>query len=281
MSNLDFFLEYGYLHLRGSLEKELIRDLEIKTKIILENNKSQDINIDDLGVIRKICYLFDKDELFLTTLAHPTILNLVKELSLDCEQIVPTWEDLLVKMPLDGIDVPPHQDLGLQSIKSGRVFSIGIYLTDSNNNPVYFLPSSHKRGALTFSEIKQVYKDENDKFIPIYAKAGDILVHNVLNIHYSERNYSNIHRFTWYIEFRTVDELLKDSHWGNDWIYSRRAILYHAIQTRKKNNLPTIDLEFKDYYKFSKYLKNINLRIPHVTENINYNFDSPYYHFKN
>jgi ectoine hydroxylase-related dioxygenase (phytanoyl-CoA dioxygenase family) len=280
MDRLNSFLENGFLLVKGLIDPELAENLASKTKAILDENSSEDIAFDDKGVPRKICYMFDKSDLFMETLSNPELLSLAADLSPDKDQIVPTWEDLLVKIPNNGISVPPHQDLGLQSVKSGRVFSIGIYLNDGKKNPVYFLPQSHQKGALTFDEIKSIARGEQNNFIPVYANKGDAIVHNVLTVHYSEENISDAYRFTWYIEFRTVDELIEDSLWDNDWIYARRAILYEAIQTRKQKGLPTYDLKFDDYERFAPFLQRKERRVPHVTNDVDYDFNSPYFHFK-
>lgn len=38
-------------------------------------------------------------------------------------------------------------------------------------------------------------------------KAGNIIVHNIKTVHYFEESKGNNPRYTWYFEFRTIDQL--------------------------------------------------------------------------
>jgi len=189
-------------------------------------------------------------------------------------RIVPTWEDMLIKIPERGIPVTVHQDLALQSAKYD-VFSVGIYLHNSDDNPVYYLPKSHKMGPLTKTEISKVYEENKNKFVPVIAKAGDIVIHNVKTVHYSEKNKSQNPRYTWYLEFRTINQLEKDSPWDQDWINSRRAIWIYALKKYKENIAHLIP----DEVFLQKYIEKLNLRISHTNKYVDYDMKSPYNHF--
>lgn len=67
-------------------------------------------------------------------------------------------------------------------------------------------------GALTKTEIYKVEDKDRDKFVPIRVKAGDIVIHNVKTVHYSEENKCDHPRYTWYLEFRTINQLKKIVH---------------------------------------------------------------------
>jgi ectoine hydroxylase-related dioxygenase (phytanoyl-CoA dioxygenase family) len=270
------FMEEGYCILENALTSEEIQLLLVQTKhvLTLDDNSDDFLRINDSNHIHKVKYMFNKGDIFLQYLVHNSILKIVSELSDDVTQIVPTWEDMLIKIPQNGVPVTVHQDLALQSA-SYDVFSVGIYLHDSYDNPVYYLPKSHKMGPLTKTEIYKVYDENRNKFIPIRVKAGDIVIHNVKTVHYSEENKCDHPRYTWYLEFRTINQLKNDSPWDDDWIMSRRAIWAYALQRYHKNInhlIPDIDL-------LAKYLQNLNLKISHTNEWINYDMQSPYNHF--
>ena len=95
------------------------------------------------------------------------------------------------------------------------------------------------------------------------------------NFEYSEENKCDHPRYTWYLEFRTINQLKNDSPWDNDWIMSRRAIWAYALQKYHKN----IDYLLPDIDLLAKYLQNLNLKISHTNEFINYDMQSPYNHF--
>lgn len=270
------FMNKGYCILENALSPEETQSLLVKTEEILslDDNSDDFLRINKSKHIHKIKYMCDKDEIFLKFLVHNSILKIVSELSDDVTQIVPTWEDMLIKIPQNGIPVNVHQDLALQSA-SHDVFSVGIYLHDSYDNPVYYLPKSHKMGPLIKTEIYKVYNENINKFIPIRINAGDIVVHNVKTVHFSEENKSSYPRYTWYLEFRTIDQLKNDSPWDENWIMSRRAIWAHSLKRYQQN----IDYLIPDIDLLAKYLANLNLKISHTNETIDYDMQSPYNHF--
>lgn len=270
------FNEKGYCVLENAFTENDVKTLLDRTETVLREDDGSDdfLRINDSNHIHKVKYMFDKGEVFLRYLVHDSILKIVSELSEDVTQIVPTWEDMLIKIPRHGIPVTVHQDLALQSA-SHDVFSVGIYLHDSYDNPVYYLPGSHKMGALTKTEIYKVYDENRANFIPIHAKAGDVVVHNVKTVHYSEENKCEHPRYTWYLEFRTIDQLKNDSPWDDDWIMSRRAIWAYALKKYQQN----IDYLLPDIALLKPYLQNLNLKISHTNEYIDYDMQSPYNHF--
>lgn len=249
--------------------------LKYTEKVLTSDDGSEDfLRINNSNHIHKIKYMFEKEEVFLKYLVHPSVIKIVSELSPDVSQIVPSWEDMLIKVPNCGIPVTVHQDLALQSVNSD-VFSMCIYIHDSDENPVYYLPESQNMGPLTKSEIYKVYEENKNNFVPAKVKAGDIVIHNVKTVHFSEENFSSSPRYTWYLEFRTVKQLIDDSPWDDDWIMSRRAIWAYALKKYCKD----IDHLLPDIKSLDKYLKNIKFKISHTNETINYDMKSPYNHF--
>jgi hypothetical protein len=130
-------------------------------------------------------------------------------------------------------------------------------------------------GPLTKTEIYKVYNENINKFIPIRINAGDIVVHNVKTVHFSEENKSSSPRYTWYLEFRTIDQIKNNSPWDKNWIMSRRAIWTHSLKRYQQN----IDYLIPDIDLLAKYLANLNLKISHTNETIDYDMQSPYNHF--
>jgi len=270
------FEEQGFCLLRKALPKSLITSLLKATQNILKNEEfAYDFcMINESQHIHKVKYMFEKDEIFLKALVHDSVLSIILSLIDDPQAIVPTWEDMLIKIPHAGIPVTVHQDLALQSVKTS-VFSIGIYLHDAQHNPVYYLPKSHKLGPLTRDEIYEVYHQQKNNFIPVYANAGDISIHNVKTVHFSEENKTPYPRYTWYLEFRTKDQLINDSPWDDDWIARRRAIWIYALQTYQKNK----EHLMPDKEEMISYMNPLSLRISHTNETIQYDMKSPYNHF--
>ena len=276
LSIKEIFQDQGFCVFRNALTPQDVEELIEATDKAL----SSPLNTEDLlalnktGHVHKILYMFDKGEVFLKALAHPSIIKIISTFSDNPKQIVPTWEDMLIKVPFEGVPVTVHQDLALQSVHH-EVFSVGIYLHSSHSNPVCYLPGSHKLGALTKEEIYQVYEDQKEAFLPIYADPGDIIVHNVKTVHYSEENKSKDRRYTWYLEFRTLEQLRHDSPWDEDWILSRRAIWVAAL----KRHAPHMSSWIEDEANLQSYLHPLHLRISHTNDHIQYDQANPYNHF--
>jgi hypothetical protein len=274
----DQFDKQGFLHVPGVIPTREINTLREATECILKEDVSRDILKTEGGVPRKICYLFDKGEIYLEMLSHPAVIGLATSLAFRPDWLVPTWEDMLIKPAHTGIPVQVHQDLALQTV-NGRVFSIGIYLHDAIHNPVYFLPESHQLGPLTREQIKEIWHTRKRDFQPVYAATGDLVAHDVLTVHYSESNESPFERYTWYLEFRDLDQLIQNQIWPRDWCLGRRAILFRSQMERMQRGLASVEIQFPDSGDL-KAISNVGeLRFPHETGNISYDLKSPYNHF--
>jgi hypothetical protein len=271
------FQTKGYMHYKNLIPSDLIDGLIDATDKVLTNPQYRyDLHsIDQNRTVHKVLYAFEKDERFLKMLVNHNILKIVLSLIENPREIVPTWEDVLIKVPHEGIPVTFHQDLALQSAKHD-VFSVAIYLHASNSNPVYYLPASHHYGPLTKNKLYEISESRIKEFVPVIADPGDVVVHNVKTIHYSEKNTSPLARYTWYLEFRTLTQLFNDSPWDKDWILGRRAIFAHAVEKYAPEYYAEL---IPDNEVLQPYLKNIKLRIPHLTDTVQYDMESPYNHF--
>lgn len=272
------FQQDGFLHLPKVFEPSIFREMNQKIDAILEAGEHCDIHRNEEGTPFKLNHLISKGDEFLVFLTVPTLLNIACALSPNPKELVPTWDDLLIKHPNKGIAVGLHQDMGMGKLHTGTVFSIAIYLTNSEN-PVYFLPGSHQLGPQTFEQLKAIWKARKSEFVPIQANIGDLLIHNAHVLHYSPPNTSKQKRYTWYLEFRTISDLLTDSPWDRNWILQRRCFLLHSLRKRKALNLSVLNYYFEDLEVLLSIAKNNILRVSHQTETIQFDLNSPYFHF--
>ncbi len=226
------------------------------------------------GHVRKLTYPLDKHPAFLAALAHPRILGLALALSPRPEQLVLTWEDILVKPERVGLPVPVHQDLALQW-HGGGVYSLAVHLDDGSLNPVEFSPGSHRRGPLTREQVRT----HPGPFVPVTPSAGDIVAHDALVVHRSGPNTAPHPRTTWYLEFRTLDQLAAGP-WPKSWALDRRALLFHAVTARKRAGLQADWPPLGEGESVAGWLERpLRLRIPHVGNGVEYDLSSPWYHF--
>jgi len=271
------FEQNGFEHIKGAFSKDEVTSLIDATDSILSNpaNKNDLLSIDESGHVHKILYPLGKNELFLKSLVHPSILEIVLTHIDDPLEIVPTWEDVLIKLPHCGIPVTFHQDLALQSSKYD-IFSIGVYFHTSKYNPVMYLPGSHTLGPLTKKQLYAVSESRIDDFVPVIANPGDIVIHKVKTIHYSEVNKNPNPRYTWYLEFRTLSQLFDDSPWDESWILARRAIFAYALRKYQPSYYHQL---IRDEARLEPYIQKLQLRIPHENETVKYDMESEYNHF--
>ncbi len=188
----------------------------------------------DGDTLCRIEYCLDKDPAFINLLGHPVILAFAAAVL--CRPFLLTWEDMLIKIPMTGIAVPPHQDLKYQSTQ-GLVFSMGVYLDDSLVSPFQVIPGSQSLGPLEKNELARVSRMRERDYVSIPVRAGDILVHNVLALHRSPPNASANYRRTLYFEFRSVESVLMDSPWSAQWAWRRLDYAGAAARERAGSRL--------------------------------------------
>lgn len=271
------FSERGFTQFERALEIGEIDEIKQTVEAILANPAFDKdlLSIDSSKNTHKILYPLDKDTRLLKYIVHPKILDVLLKLIDDPTQIVLTWEDILIKEAHHGVPVGYHQDLALQSTDYD-IFSFGIYLHDSKLNPVYYLPESFKYGALTKDELYRVVEAHKQDFVPLLLDAGDISLHNVKSIHYSDMNVSSQPRYTWYLEYRTMHQLRENSPWDEQWILERRAIFVAALLRYAPEYVEQLA---PDLAELQPYLDHLNLRVSHTNDKVQYDMQSPYNHF--
>jgi hypothetical protein len=231
----------GYAHIPSAIGEYELSTLRAATDRIIRCNRPRD-RLDtkycdvidneyvDGKTLCRIEYLLDKDPAFIKLLGHPLILAFAA--SVLQEPFLLTWEDMLVKVPRDGICVPPHQDLLYQS-NHGLVFSVGVYLDDSSSSPFELIPGTHRFPALKKAELCALSALNAENFLSLPVRAGDLLVHNVKLIHRSPPNSGDDYRRTAYFEFRTLTSVLTDSPWSSDWAWARLPYVSTAVRERR------------------------------------------------
>lgn len=283
---IEFFDKNGYLHLPAVLSPVELTGLQNAADSLMasipklppqwQNDFKYGALVgDQIGEGNILCrmeYSLQKDPRFLALLGNPNILALAGILHRDSALL--TWEDMIIKMPGSGFPVPFHQDKLYQSLRS-RVFSIGIYLDDSPNDPLQIIPGTQRLGPLTQQDIESIVTTRQNEIVEVPAKAGDFIVHNVLAIHGSRDNRGHLLRRVIYFEFRTISQVLNDSPWDKSWMEKRLKLVPEAIRLRKELGMVASDsaLAWSEAKKLSHYWSppcgyfdnpgNVELRVPH------------------
>lgn len=260
----------GFALVKEAIDGPTVAAVRHAVESVISSSRSADLLRCPDGNVRKLTYPLDKDPAFLPAVAHPGILGLALAISPNPSELVLTWEDVLVKPSRVGLAVPIHQDLALQC-PTGGVFSLGVHLDDADDNPVWFLPGSHRRGPMTRDQLPA----STSGFVAVRPRAGDVVVHDVLAAHYSDANTSSRSRHTWYLEFRTKSQL-RDGPWNAEWVAARRGILFHAAAARGDGVWPPLGPgESREGWLGTP----ARLRVPHVGDGVEYDVTGPYYHF--
>ena len=267
----------GFVHIQQALAREDVEVLgALSLRSVDDYSKSGDLIRSSAGVPLKLTYPLDKYPEFLSVLGRREVRDIVDQL-LPREESVLTWEDILIKMPLVGEGVGVHQDIGIDPLRQ-TVYSLGISLHHDGDNPVCFLPGSHSLGPLTAPTVAAIREDCREQFVPVITQPGDIVIHNVHVLHFSDPNTSEKPRATWYLEFRSLPCLLERGPWDPDWSYHRRAIWVHARETQGDDVGDSEPDEVKEY--LSRFRKGrSSFRVPHITDDVQFDPTSPYYHF--
>lgn len=267
----------GFHLVVGAAKPNLVEQLRDAVADVLCVAPHRDLLLDPNGVVRKITYPLALDARFVTAVADPALLTLALSISPCPEELALTWEDVLHKAPLVGEAVPVHQDLALQSLP-GPVYSLGVHLDDASDNPIWFLPGSHRLGPQTKEEVRLLHRSE--RFVPVSPKVGDVVIHDVLCIHYSEANRSPRPRTTWYLEHRTLSQLRADDRWPDEWALDRRAILFHACAARRDLGMPFVWPPLGPNETIEGWLaREPRFRVPHISYGVDYDVHSPWFHF--
>lgn len=290
-AQIDHFRKNGFLHIPNALGEHEIQAVQAAADRLIYKRETiptewkKDYKfgalvgdkIEEGDTLCRIEYSLEKSPVFIELLGHPMIIGTA--LSLYDGPILLTWEDFIIKLARAGMGVPFHQDTLYQSLKS-TVFSIGVYFDDSDQDPLYALPGTQMLGPLSEEEVLKIAHDRKDELVSLPVKAGDLLLHNVQMIHGSGANYSEKTRRVLYFEFRTINQVLEDSPWGEEWLKLRLPYISHAFRKRSENSMlaqedQRFDLSFiqknkeRWEYQNSDFFiqnQNINLRVPHIPE---------------
>jgi len=148
----DFFLENGYLTLRGVLQGEELRRVQAAMDELTAYGSAEVRNDPDYmygrgpqsgkPVLRRIEYVIDKRDEMKVLLGHPFILRSVEKLM--GSDFISTWDSMVLKMPGEGIIVPWHRDAGTDYVGDKPIFNVDFYLDEADEDTcVWVLPGSH------------------------------------------------------------------------------------------------------------------------------------------
>jgi ectoine hydroxylase-related dioxygenase (phytanoyl-CoA dioxygenase family) len=197
-------------------EEELVRDLAFAQR-------------DEGEVFFRVNYLHNKArEASLELLGCPQVLAVAE--SLCGENFVPTYESMVFKKEGDGEKIPWHQDA--VHTRKHRVFNFDLYLDASkkDSGALRVVPKS-QRTIQDACNVSETYGWDLPNVVQVELGPGDVLLHDVMVLHGSERTLGKALRRTIYYEFRTAEMIVEEGPWDSDWM-NRRLRLVPVAQRK-------------------------------------------------
>lgn len=179
-------------------------------------------------VFFRVNYLHNqKESVSLELLGSPQVLGVAE--SLCGPNFLPTYESMVFKKEGDGESIPWHQDA--VHTRKHRVFNFDLYLDDSKkgSGALRVVPKSQ----LSIQDACNVAVEhgwEPEGVIQVDLEPGDVLLHDVMVLHGSERTLGKSLRRTIYYEFRAAEMILDEGPWDTQWIDRRMRLIPLALK---------------------------------------------------
>lgn len=174
-------------------------------------------------VFFRVNYVHNKGEgASLELLGSPQVLGVAE--SLCGPNFVPTYESLVFKKAGDGEKIPWHQDA--VHTRTYRNFNFDLYLDESKvgGGALRVVPRS-QRAIHDACSIAEQYGWDLPGVIHVEMEPGDVLLHDVMVLHGSERTLGGKLRRTLYYEFRAAEQILAEGPWDREWIERRLRLI--------------------------------------------------------
>ncbi len=235
---VQFFDEHGYLILRNWIPQDLLQRLRDAGQTWIDDATSAaetDPNYRDYvwakrptgRVLFRVNYVHNKGQAAsLELLGCPQVLAVAE--SLCGPNIVPTYESMVFKQKGDGEAIPWHQDA--VHPRTHRIFNLDVYLDESRTGAgaLRVLPGTQHKPQ-DICSLTDTYGWDAPDAVSVEMAPGDVLLHDVMIVHGSERVEGKALRRTIYYEFRSAEEILEDGPWDRAWIDARMRLLPTAL----------------------------------------------------
>lgn len=196
-SSVDFFTNNGYLVLDNFFSQEEISELENSLLVTL-NSKQNELLSRSRGfyssILNQNINVWKHNKNFENLISNKKLTSLVKKL-LQVKKIRVFQDHALIKDKLDSKPTPWHQDFSYFPINEPDALTVWIpfHDVDKETGCLSYIPKSHSYGKL--NEVQMYNPDkplENEEFKPVIAnlKAGSIVIHHALTLHYAYSNTS-------------------------------------------------------------------------------------------
>jgi hypothetical protein len=229
---LSIYCSEGYLRIENAIPPGLLGRLrQMFHHIMFEREPDTDmvvLNENDQFYVRNIDNICNKgNKAALELMGFPPLLRIAETI---CgPDFFPVQDFSVIKMKGDNHPVFWHQDMENQ--RSAPSFTMGIYLDDvaENEAALQVVPRSHTSGKSICTLTK-----EPSVFVP--AKAGDVLIHDMLTAHSSGSLTHYDMRRVIYFEFLSPKLVREEAIYDEELIKRRTSLLPAAIEYYELQN---------------------------------------------
>ena len=247
---INFFNENGYLILRKWVPGDLLKYLQdASDKWIEEAHEKIEsgdymhygyVTKENRNIITRINFINSKGKNeSLEFLGSPYVAAVAE--SICGKNFVPAYEALVIKQKSDRQCIPWHQDTVHKAEYPVLVY--GLYLDESKkeSGALKIIPKTHKKENDICEFVKHGWDPPG--VVQIEMEAGDLLLHEVMVVHGSQKMFKNTRRRTLYFEFRSAEHVINEGPWKKEWVDTRIKFLPIAFN-KYKSSFPDSD-QFK------------------------------------
>ncbi|MCG7539187.1 phytanoyl-CoA dioxygenase family protein [Pseudoalteromonas sp. OF7H-1] len=245
--DLDFYKDNGFVLLPNALSDSMLKRL-VALSEALELSAKQELSEDKISsqyylssessepkLFRYNDLLFDAPELIIELLAIPTMMAISNQFcGIGC---VPMQCDLVYKYPHPHPHIAWHQ--GAPHPRNFAYLNVGIYLDDAkvDDGCLRYVPNSQHELVDIYS-LSSKYGWNIPGVVQQPAKAGDILVQDMMILHSSEPKRSDGPRRTIYVELRPLEGIEESQYQSKEWAELRKQWMAHIIKAAAPEDIP-------------------------------------------
>jgi len=245
-AQVRFFDDNGYLILRNWIPQPMLTRLQEASAAWI--TRAQEVTESDPDyrdyefarrphgqVPFRINFLHDRgSDASLELLGCPQVLAVME--SLCGPNFVPTYESMVFKQAGDGAVIPWHQD-AVHPHAHHRIVNFDLYLDASHRGggALRVIPGT-QTARQDICALTEMYGWDHPDALHVEMEPGDILLHDVMVVHGSERVEGKALRRTIYYEFRAAEEIIEDGPWDREWIDRRLRLVPLALRRYATHN---------------------------------------------
>jgi phytanoyl-CoA hydroxylase len=241
----QFFLDNGFLVIRNVLVGEELSKVQSEMAILYNKGMAGVENDSDYAygkggksgkpVLKRIEYVVDKSDTMKALLGHPFILRSVEKLQ--GNNLIATWDSMVLKAPNEGIIVPWHRDSAVPDgcMDTRPIFNVDFYLDEADAQTcLWVIAGSNKWSKDQAQERCNRPGFETEDAIPVPMNPGDVILHDIEVLHGSPAGDGNPLRRTVYYEFRPGEIEAEFGPHTLEYLTLKQQVLFECIKRRSQ-----------------------------------------------